>query len=356
MGLYYRCLCTEILEAPDGTQGAKALCPACGKVLVIPKDAVQVSTAEKEQARMMVSSGRVPRAPAAMAAAAAEETLDIFEPGPEVEAAVPEALVVAGEDESFGDLVDEVAQMQVGPAAPAKEEVLLPELPEIPEIPAPVVAKTPRPVPAGAPAARTPRPVAVPAAPKTEPRVKTAAAAPGAVKQAVVRAPIKAGARPAAASSRRIRKQHGEAPCPECGTQVPKGTPVCPQCGHRFKIGGALKWLLLFFGVIILLVAGLVATGIYAPASLPAFVREPLANIGDKLRDIGVPLPVDFARVRPQPARGQEPLPPSEAPAAPATPEAKPAAPVTDVDLEPEIVVPEEAPAAAPEEEEAIVE
>ena len=46
MAIYYRCPCTAVLESPEDTHRGRTYCPSCGKVIVIPKDAVSLTAEE----------------------------------------------------------------------------------------------------------------------------------------------------------------------------------------------------------------------------------------------------------------------------------------------------------------------
>ena len=48
MPLHFRCLCGVILNSPDDSAGRAAECPTCGKIIVIPQEAVSVALADME--------------------------------------------------------------------------------------------------------------------------------------------------------------------------------------------------------------------------------------------------------------------------------------------------------------------
>ena len=48
MPLHFRCPCGVILNSPDGSAGRAAECPTCGKIIVIPQEAVSVALADLE--------------------------------------------------------------------------------------------------------------------------------------------------------------------------------------------------------------------------------------------------------------------------------------------------------------------
>lgn len=357
MSLYYRCHCSEVLEAPEGSEGEKALCPTCGKVVVIPKDPILVSEAEKEEtksktasAKTFVSSmpGGVPVLPGQEVPAAEPAPFEMppAEPvpaeswaiAPQEPAPVGPVDVGPGVAVGTGDSFEDILGVGTDAVEPAPEE-LLPEIPEIP-----VSAPPPPPAKAAAPAAPPKK-----APPKKAPAPREEATAPEAVKAASKRAPIKAGAGAGAAPSKRVsqrgrsRRREPMITCPECGAQVPKLSPICEECGHRFKKGGVLKWFFILLLLLILAAGGLGAAVMYVPDKLPAFLLEPAANIGDKLRDLGVPVPQDFGR----PAQTGDAVDETEE-AAPAEDEETPADALDDLpvvgeeELEEDITIPTE--------------
>jgi hypothetical protein len=49
MPLHFRCLCGVILNSPDGSAGRAAECPECGKIIVIPQEAVPLAIEDLEK-------------------------------------------------------------------------------------------------------------------------------------------------------------------------------------------------------------------------------------------------------------------------------------------------------------------
>ncbi|MBN1808947.1 MAG: zinc ribbon domain-containing protein [Planctomycetes bacterium] len=314
MALFFRCPCTAVLEAPDGTRRGRTFCPTCRKVVVIPQDAVSLSPKDIEDAKAALAEISPPEGipvmpgmpPVEEPVAAVEDSLELAPPVPPpppqedivpvgavspydkteqfpAAAGIPEVVLppADGVDLQEPELItspaadEEAAQLFA--EAPAVSEAEL--LPEIPEIPDPAARKT-----------APPPPVAQPAPAKKAPAKKQPAGPP-----------IVAGKKPSQPSSRKIsssrrssrtRSRRGDfAVCPACGEEVNAGIKVCPNCGERIKKGSLIGKLFVFLLVVLFLVGGLAAAVMFVPDKLPASLVNVVKNVGAKLKAIDVPVP-----------------------------------------------------------------
>jgi len=321
MALYYRCPCTAILESPEDTARGRVNCPSCGKVVVIPQNAVLVTEQDIEEANAQLAAISPPEGIpeiAPMPPMSEPEPVSFEESPPPVQdepVPVSDDLQIAPPEPV---LSTEPAPFEMGPIvgmseSPAvdqeaadlfAEEVIAgaPEiaepLPDIPEIPGPVEEQVEMPV-----EDLTPVPQAAPKAPIG----KKPAGKKGAPKQAEEKPsgpPIHAGKRPAAAAagskrmgktSSRSRRTRDMVSCPSCGEDVQKGAKVCPNCGEKIKTGGIFGKLVIFVLILILLAGGVVAAVYFAPESLPPVITDNVKMIGGQLKELGIPIPDQLA-------------------------------------------------------------
>jgi len=274
MPVHFRCPCGIILGAPDEGKARGGECPSCGKVIVVPGNAVEVDEAEF-------------KAPPKMAPAA---------PPPEP-APVP---------------------AQPRPATPMPKRSVTP----VPRAP----VATPPPAPAApAPQASAPIGGGVQLAESAEPPLETiddvdilpddALEVVDEAQQAVAvpqsldaldglgmaqEEPFKGagdGEAPGMARHERTRRGTGRTSgrtggagrprkCPECNVEYEPGASECDNCGAQLraapsKKGGGAKKLVVFLILLVILGAGTVAAvGRFAPDKLPPEVLDILKSIG----------------------------------------------------------------------------
>lgn len=64
MALYFRCPCGIILDSADGSAGKGGACPVCGKIVIVPAEAVAVAADEIKPAAPAQDAASAPEAPA----------------------------------------------------------------------------------------------------------------------------------------------------------------------------------------------------------------------------------------------------------------------------------------------------
>jgi len=401
MALYFRCPCTAVLESPENTQRGKVHCPTCGKIVVIPRDAVsltedEIATAKKALAEasapepaMALSeipsmSPTVASIPPKKAASDSRLKAEVLAIGPigakpvpkKPEEMIPEVIEEAPIPLSISPTAEEEAAslFSEAPLASAAELTEPEPLPDIPEIPSPIAvgrgARTPAPV--KTPAAKKQPPIAAgkkapvgkaPAAKPSGPPIvagrkpATAVGAATAAVEAQAQAPAKpsaskstkalTGAAAAAAAQPKTSRRSKGLICPACGERVRFDDRVCANCGEKLIKGGAFKWVLIFVLLIILVAGGVVAAMMFVPDKVPPIVSDNVKKVGAILKDFGVPVPPALLPA-PSPedqAPPAEPAPASteETPAAPATetPEAAPDKMNIEMPKVPDVVLPE---------------
>jgi hypothetical protein len=419
MALYYRCPCTAVLESPENTQRGKAYCPACGKIVVIPRDAVSLTAdeivkakkalAEASASEHMAAISGIPNMPATVGSIPSGKSgtdsklkpsvqavgpIGAKPPAKKPEEMIPEVIEEAPMPLSFSPTAEEEAAnlFSEAPLANAAELTEPEALPDIPEIPSPIAvgtgARTPAPsktpqakkqppiaagkkAPTGVGKAPAGKPAAKPAGPpiaagKKPPAASVAEAAaaaesPAPAKEKSTRALT--GAAATAASKPKASRRSKGLSCPACGERVMFDDKVCANCGEKLKKGGAFKWVLIFVLLVILAVGGVVAAVMYIPDKVPPVITDNVKKVGAILKDFGVPVPP--ALLPEAPAEGQAPATApapettTETPEAPATetPVAAPDKMNIEMPKVPDVVLQEPgAEAPAPPPAEAIVE
>ena len=130
MPLHFRCLCGVILNSPDGTAGRAAECPECGKIIVIPQEAVPLAIEDLEKPVRAPAPPAAPEPPPPPVTALAPAAL---EPPPEPSAPTAvEFKLPPMEPAPLGqpDATPEPTPPEPEPASPAPRLVLDDDLPD----------------------------------------------------------------------------------------------------------------------------------------------------------------------------------------------------------------------------------
>ena len=325
MPVHFRCPCGTILGAPDQGKGKGGECPSCGKIIVVPGNAVNADEAELKAPPKMAPAAPPPEpAPTPQAAAPAPEPAPAPAPAPAPQAAAP----VPAPQPALAPGPAPAPQAAASAPAPPRPATPMPKrsVTPVPKMP----ATTPVPAPV-APAPQASAPGGMQLAGPAEPPLETiddvdilpddalevideaeeAVAVPESLNaldglgmaddEPVVEADE--GEEPDMARDRGTRRGTGRASrragasrtgrtrrprkCPECNAENEPGARECENCGAqlrgapRKKPGGAGKKLVVALVLLVVLgVGGVAAVGHFAPDKLPPAILNVLKSIG----------------------------------------------------------------------------